>query len=279
MQHFLHFPSVEEEMDDLINAELAMAMLTYQGGEGATPEAVMANYISLAVGRDVRFKNVIGLSGGSLERIKRILAYMFGADVSLSAALQDVAMRKRLARFIVNPNQEKGLPPFIRKEFDLPITWQELLRDKGYMSKVIRGRLSSRYAVRCGLALEADVGRVILDAGYGFEKGRFGLVGKEIDLIAPSMKQPRILVMSSYQLTTSSAQTQRANEQKAMYAKIKAHNAKNSGGAGYVFVNVVDGGGWIARASDLESIWRHCDYCFSHALLGDFGELLPEIMG
>ncbi|MGU9951182.1 MAG: DpnII family type II restriction endonuclease, partial [Gammaproteobacteria bacterium WSBS_2016_MAG_OTU1] len=85
-----------------------------------------------------------------------------------------------------------------------------------------------------------------------------------------------ILIMSSYQLTTSSAQSSKANEQARMYQLVQTHNRsrRRRDYPETLFVNVVDGGGWLARSRDLKSMWRECDYCFSYAGLDDFKTML-----
>jgi len=39
---------------------------------------------------------------------------------------------------------------------------------------------------------------------------------------------------------------------------IRIHDGKE-----IAFVNVVDGAGWLARRSDLEKLYRGCDFCLS----------------
>lgn len=69
------------------------------------------------------------------------------------------------------------------------------------------------------------------------------------------------MIMVSYMETTSSSQTARANEQLAMYQKIIGENVRF--GRQRVFVNVIDGAGWLARRSDLVKLYRGCDFCLN----------------
>ena len=106
-----------------------------------------------------------------------------------------------------------------------------------------------------------------------YEKGHVSLVdNKEVDLVIPSLKNPRILIMSSYSMTTSSAQSSRANEQCAMYDLINRHNRVHRGNV--LFINVIDGGGWLVRKNDLNKMYECCHYCYTDFVLEDLSILL-----
>jgi hypothetical protein len=87
---------------------------------------------------------------------------------------------------------------------------------------------------------------------------------------------PRILIMSSYNLTTASSQTQRAREQKAMYEDVARYNSARTRirEPNVQLVNVIDGAGWLARANDLRQMHEHCDYALAFRQL----DRLPDIL-
>jgi hypothetical protein len=72
--------------------------------------------------------------------------------------------------------------------------------------------------------------------------------------------------------TASSGQTARANEQQAMYQKMIGENIRY--GLKRVFVNVVDGAGWLARRSDLRKLHAGCDFVLN---LSTLDELEPIV--
>jgi hypothetical protein len=100
---------------------------------------------------------------------------------------------------------------------------------------------------------------------YGFTQAKGQVqamaLGKEVDIVIPSLENPIILIMSSYMETTSSNQTTRANEQNEMYQKIVGENVRYD--QKKIFVNFVDGAGWLARRSDLRKIYNGCHYCIN----------------
>jgi len=99
------------------------------------------------------------------------------------------------------------------------------------------------------------------------------LVGKEVDHVLPSFDDPYIMVMVSYMETTSSGQTTRANEQQSMYQKIIGENVRYSPNE-RIFVNVVDGVGWLARRSDLRKMYTGCHYCLNMKTLDQLEPLV-----
>ena len=212
--------------------------------------------------------------------MKRIIAFL-SAGGSVSKLRKDAKLRRRVAAFLNNPETEPKVPKFVRRSFCLPPNWPELLQDEAYMDMVVRNTLISQYSVKLGFKLESIIGELITDLGYSWEKGSvFAVDNKEVDLAIPNRTNPRLLLMVSYQVTTASSQTSKANEQAAMYDSVKRYNRQRSqqDTADCLFVNVVDGGGWISRKKDLRHLHTNCDYCFSHGTLNDLRELIATTM-
>jgi len=53
-----------------------------------------------------------------------------------------------------------------------------------------------------------------------------------------------------------------------MYERLKASDKSR------VFINFVDGAGWLARRSDLEKLYNDCDYIINIRTLGRLEEIL-----
>jgi hypothetical protein len=105
--------------------------------------------------------------------------------------------------------------------------------------------------------------------------GQVAFLGKQIDHAIPSLDDPYVMVMVSYMETTSSGQTSRANEQQAMYEKIIGENTRWAP-IKRVFVNIVDGAGWLARRSDLRKIHAGCDYCLNMKTLDQLEAIICQ---
>jgi len=94
-----------------------------------------------------------------------------------------------------------------------------------------------------------------------------------IDLVIPSLANPKILIESTYNLTTASGQTKKVDANDSLYRAIKAYN--NATGDEIIFINFVDGGGWKSRGiSDVSRLVSSCDYAVNYNNL----DLLKEVL-
>ena len=229
MQVFLDFPNIEEELQEEIEQTVDRILLAQAQNGGRPPVDVLTDYLNARNVNDMeeRMKVIIGFSSGSLEKVKRIYEGIYPGE-SWSRLRRDEDKRRRIASFIAFPEAEEFfIPPFIRRSFFLPDNWIELLQDRDYLEAVVHGNMQSRYAVRMGEALEGEIRKIVTDVGLSSRKGKVGIVdNKEVDIAIPNTDEPQILIMSSYQLTTSSAQSSKANEQLRMYQDIGNHNRR-----------------------------------------------------
>lgn len=84
------------------------------------------------------------------------------------------------------------------------------------------------------------------------------MVETDIDFAIPSTDDPWVIIMSSFQETTSSGQTTKAKDMLNAYSAIVRNNSRYK--EDRAFVNFVDGGGWLARRRDLERLVEQCHY-------------------
>jgi len=122
--------------------------------------------------------------------------------------------------------------------------------------------LIGTYSGRKGYRVEAQI-RKRLEAiqeqhGVGFEQGRSRFVRVDIDFAIPSLDDPWVILMSSFQETTSSGQSTKARDMEAAYEDIRRSNSRY--GETRVFVNFADGGGWLGRKRDFQRLVENCHY-------------------
>lgn len=279
MQYFLNFDDVEDAMEVMVKERINEALTIKLNTENRSNQDVINDLLRDDNSDNKNLKMLLSMTGGSLERIKRIVPFLLGREINLSSIRRNEEIRRRVASFLEDPETEQEIPRFIRKNFILPKNWVDLLKDESYMSLAVRDSLISQYSVSIGLKLEDVVRDIVTEQGYNSQKGLCLMVdNKEVDVAIPSIIDPKMLIMVSYALTTSSSQSQRANEQISMYSHIQTHNRSRSrrGKKDCLMVNVIDGGGWISRRPDLRHIVENCDYCFTHATLDNFRKLLVE---
>ncbi|MBM3180121.1 MAG: hypothetical protein FJZ86_07180 [Chloroflexi bacterium] len=236
--------------------------------------------------KDENFLGVLlALTNLSQEKLLRIItaqrfaAQDFGPEWSApriyAKIKQDDAFAEQIARLFLEGRDSKLLAEqvadFYLDQLSLPANWSEIIRDQNLIGNIVRKKLAGEYTDQKGAFVERQV-RSILDEvqqkhGVPNAHGQVRLVSKEIDYAIPSLEEPYVMVMVSYMETTSSNQTTRANEQQAMYQKIIGDNVRYPNNQ-RVFVNVVDGAGWLARRSDLRKIYEGCHYCLNIQTLG-----------
>ena len=173
---------------------------------------------------------------------------------------------ERIAQLLLEGRNSKLLMEQIAslylEQLSLPVNWSEIIRDQTKIRKAILQKLEGEFSNKKGKAVEAIV-RAQLDLiqqqyGVTYAIGQVRLVGKEVDHAIPSTDDPYVMIMTSYTETTSSSQTQRANEHRDMFLKIQDDNLRHN--RKRVFINFIDGAGWLARRTDLRKLHGGCDY-------------------
>lgn len=219
---------------------------------------------------------ILALTNLSQEKFLRILsAERFAKQDYASEWHIDVVHHKienepefaeRIARLFLDgrnsPLLVQQVAAFYLDQLALPENWPAIIRDPYLIQNVIRRKLAGEYTDKKGDAIEAiirsELSSIREKYGITHSKGQVRLIGKEVDHAVPSTADPAVLIMTSYMETTSSSQTQRANEHREMYLAIQNDNLRYS--RKRAFVNFVDGAGWLARRSDLRKMYEGCDY-------------------
>ena len=273
MQVFLHFPAVEKSIERESQNILQKILLSKTRNGDRLPHDVLVDYLNAGDDTDLRLKLLIGFGGGSYEKFQRIFK-LLSPDSTPSQIKRSENIRSKVANFLLNTknlSNEVSIPFFIKQGFSLPKNWQELLRDEDYLKPIIFQKiLPAKYSTSIGEALEDEIRKVVVACDMPYAKGNVDIASrKEIDVAIPNIKQPKIIIMSSYQITTSSSQSSKANEQSRIFNNIQDHNRvlNYDGFQRVFFINVIDGGGWLGRPRDLEKMWRYSDYCFAYSQL------------
>jgi hypothetical protein len=263
--------SLEQEMSTRVSS-IAAALLDYQPSDD--PVENLARFLQA----DANFLGIIlALTNLSQERFLRILSAErfargdFGREWTIKRVVrklkQETGFAERVAQlFLEGRNSQlliEQVAAFYLDQLSLPANWDRVIRDPQLVQNVIRRKLAGEYTDRKGDAVEniirAHLDSIQLHYGITHRKGQVQFIGKEVDHAIPSTADPFVFIMTSYMETTSSLQTTRANEQSEIYGLIQRENRRHPG-TNRVFVNFVDGAGWLARRSDLRKLHAGCDY-------------------
>jgi len=269
----LKIPELETQTRERVRS-IVKELLNFQ------PNADPADNLKQFLQKDENFLGVLlALTNLSQEKFLRILtAQRFaGHDYAPEWKANQVYRRikgddtfaESIARLFLEGRDNKLLAEqvadFYLDQLSLPSNWSDIIKDENLVGNIVRKKLMGEYTDQKGEFVERRI-RTILDGikvNYGVDHahGQVALVGKEIDYAIPSLEEPYVMVMVTYMETTSSGQTARANEQQAMYQKIIGENVRHKDHR--VFVNIVDGAGWLARRSDLSKLFKGCDFCLN----------------
>ena len=269
----LRIPELEIHMRERVRS-IVGELLDFQ------PNADPAKNLVHFLRKDENFLGVLlALTNLSQEKFLRLLTAQrfsvkdYGPEWSVARIFRNLKKDEKFAESIASLFLEgrsskllaEQIADFYLDQLSLPSNWSDIIRNENLVGNIVRKKLTGEYIDQKGEFIEKKI-RSVLDSiskkyGITHTRGQISLVGKEIDNVIPSLDEPYVMVMVSYMETTSSGQTARANEQQAIYQKIVGENVRHK--EQRVFVNIVDGAGWLARRSDLNKMYKGCDYCLN----------------
>lgn len=242
------------------------------------------------------FVSLIGLSEERLKRVVSLLRYRHHDedfrtewDVKrISKTMQnDNAFRELLIEFFIGGRNSRigvEIPLYYMRNFKL--TDPEFisdLRDHKYVERILNdNEIQGKYSNEVGAHVEriiqnrlenykANINRKLQ---YEIQK-EFPLLNKNIDFLIPSVNAPIILIESSYNITTGSGQSKRADQLVEFYSTLMRHNANHRANK-IIMLNYCDGFGWVGRQNDLHRIYEASDFVFNQRTLNVLDEVLNE---
>jgi hypothetical protein len=268
---------VDEELEDEIDEKVsALLRLSRSPHISVTKERTLEDIVAFlqedpdsldVILRDIglsdeKFMRIISLlrkigriSGGfdsewSIAKIKRQLA-----DESLFLEL--------VARLLFDGIRDQELSVYIPRFYLDKLNYRKIgtipqaLREVRYKESTI-GTYGALKGHKVEATIKEKLERVKTKYGVGYEKGSSWIINVDIDFAIPTLQDPWVIIMSSFQETTSSGQTTKARDMLAAYTLINTSNSRRR--ENRAFVNFVDGGGWLARKRDLERLVDECHY-------------------
>ena len=171
-----------------------------------------------------------------------------------------------------NPTLEDTLPEYYRDRLHLR-TLNEF-PDEETLRAQLKNQYAPNYSDMKGEFIENLIRQQVLEANTLYEAGKFSYCDVTADVIIPSRENPCIVIMSSYQETTASNQTTKARDMLACYQNIVRHNVNKN--KNIIFINFADGGGWLARRSDLRKLYEGCHYFLNIEYLPHLKTIIQE---
>ncbi|HQE93069.1 MAG TPA: DpnII family type II restriction endonuclease [Anaerolineae bacterium] len=264
---------LEMEIDQEVDALLKLAGDTRISALAAIDEASVAAFIASqpraleVVLRDIelseeKFMRIISL----LRRIGR-LPGDFESEWSIARikhkVIQEPDFALFIAKLLTDGKRDTELAGLIPQYYLETLNYREIKGSSEAARRIRYKRaLIGTYGGRKGYKVEEQIklrlAAIQKQYGVEFAQGRSRMIETDIDFAVPSLDDPWVVIMCSFQETTSSGQTTKARSMRDAYEKLVHNNSRY--GETRAFVNFVDGGGWLARKRDLQRLVQDCHY-------------------
>ncbi len=268
---------VDEELEQEIEVKVEALLETAQ--DHRISEAAEINVADIAdfLGQkdnalDVILKDV-GLSEEKFMRIISLLRKLrripgdFDREWDMNKIKSKIACERDFARMVaellVDGKRDKVLQQYVPRYYLDMLNYREIKGSSQAARRIhYKGSLIGTYGGRKGYRVEERIREKLAEIevrhGVSYGKGRSMIVETDIDFAVPNAEDPWVIIMSSFQETTSSGQTTKAKDMFSAYERVCRINSRY--GENRAFVNFVDGGGWLARKRDLERLVEQCHY-------------------
>jgi len=267
---------VDEELEREIEARLEALLETAEAHDVSEAAEITANIADFLAQSDDALDVILSDTGLSQETFKRIISLLrklgripgnFTGEWSIDRIKRKIAREpdsaRMIAELLVDGKRDRELVDYIPRYYLDMLNYREITGSLQTARRIrFKKDLIGTYGNLKGDRVEERI-REILERirtrhGVGYERGRSRIIDTTIDFAVPSVEDPWVIIMSSFQQTTSSGQTTKARDMLSAYERVCRANSVNR--ENRAFVNFVDGGGWLARRRDLERLVDQCHY-------------------
>jgi hypothetical protein len=253
---------------------------------------------SNAFSPELKLKALVSLIGLSEERLKRVISLVrfkfldqgFNSEWSVNqisgAMISNLEFRKLLIDFFLNGRNSlvgEHIPLYYMRNFRLSDPdFIEDLQDYNYVNRILNdNELQGKYSNMVGAHVESLIKDTLQNykdkfnpqLTYEMQK-EYPLFNKNIDFLIPNLNSPVILIESSYNITTGSGQSKRADQLVELYSILFRRNTNFK--QKIIMVNYCDGFGWVGRQTDLRRIYDASNYVINQQNLYLLDGILDE---
>lgn len=245
------------------------------------------------IGNKDSLDNLTSVAEISVERFKRIVSmirkdrgFVFATEWGLSkirtAMMESPAMMESILNLIwdgKNDDRMKAcIPSFYLENMVMDEVTLSKLQDYNSVRQLVKRSLEGRYSNGIGDAVLADIDkelkRVCAKHGLEYQKNvRIPILDRAVSFVLESPTKPRLILDVSYSVTTSSSQGSKKEAARKTVEVLKKERAE---GRNIIYVNFLDGAGWIGRQADLREIHRCSDYVLNFQNIGLLEDIIDE---
>lgn len=232
---------LEDEIDKKVSRLLSLSQSSYiSGNKERTVEDIVSFLNEDPDSLDVILRDT-GLSDEKFMRIISLFRKIGRISGEFDSEWSIAKIKRRLtdepafldlvARLLLDGKRDKELSEYVPRYYLDKLNYREIgtipqaLREVRYKESTI-----GTYGALKGHRVEARVKEILEDNrdryGVGYEKGRSRIINVDIDFAIPTLQDPWIIIMSSFQETTSSGQTTKARDMLAAYTRISESNSR-----------------------------------------------------
>lgn len=160
---------------------------------------------------------------------------------------------------------QKLIPRFYLNNFSIDATTMGRIGNDDDIRRLVRQGYEGRYNNKIGDSFYNYVYQYVkrlcdIEGLTVVSKETVPLADRVVSIAIPDIRNPHILIDVTYGITTSSAQTKYAEKIEDLCNVLREKNYQKQDNEKIIYINVVDGAGWVARQSDLNKIHRGSDY-------------------
>lgn len=232
---------------------------------------------SVAEISEERFKRMVSM-------IRKDRGFVFATEWGLSkirsAMMESPAMMESILNLIWDgkndPKMQACIPSFYLDNMTMDQSTLDKIKDERSVRQLVKRGLEGTYSNMIGDAIlndiEKELKRVCAKHGLEYQKNvRVPKLDRAASFVLETPAKPKLILDVSYSVTTSSSQGSKKETARKTEALIKSERAY---GNNIIFVNFIDGAGWIGRQADLREIHRCSDYVLNFQNMG----LLEDII-
>lgn len=232
---------------------------------------------SVAEISEERFKRMVSM-------IRKDRGFVFATEWGLgkirSAMLESPVMMESILNLLWDgkhdPKMQACIPPFYLENMAMGESTPAKIQDEDRVRQLVKRGSEGIYSNMIGDAILADIEkelrRVCSKHGLEYQRDvRVPKLDRAVSFVLESPANPKLILDVSYSVTTSSSQGSKKEAARRTEAVIKAEQAA---GNKIIFINFLDGAGWIGRQADLREIHRCSDYVLNFQNMG----LLEDII-
>lgn len=228
--------------------------------------------------------NMTNLLGVSEENFKRVVSMIrrnhgdkFVSEWSVKEVrnrmLTDEYYMKEICGLLLGESDySQEIPRFVLKQLLIDAKKLKTFSSSKVLPEMIKNSFKGTYSTRVGREIEDLVEDVIKDAVGKNYVCRRKVFDRNIDFVIPDDENPKVLIEVSYMVTTGSGQSTKRETMISVAKEINNRNMHDTDKI--VFVNVIDGAGWIARRKDLKRIYNASDYVINMGNLDELKRIL-----